>query len=239
MLILHEHWWYLLILHEHWWYLPIISEHWTLVLLGTNWHHFILISVALVPSPTLVSIANSLLALVIFANPLWALVIFANHLGAVVIITNPPWALVIGVVGDQLTSFHTHQCCIGTTPSLYHQHWSSHWRYLLILYWHWWYLLILSEHWWYLPILYEHLSLVLLVTNWHQFILISVALLPLIDWIIKIVQYCKSSMSIGDICLSLVSIGYIYQSSMSIGHWCCWWPTDIISYSSVLHWYHS
>jgi hypothetical protein len=35
-------------LSEHWWYLPIISEHWSLVLLVTNWHHFILISVALV-----------------------------------------------------------------------------------------------------------------------------------------------------------------------------------------------
>ena len=152
LLILYEHWWYLLILYEHWWYLPINSEHLSLVLLVTNWHHFILIRVALVQTPTLVSIANPLLALVIFANPLWALVIFANPIWALVRFTNRQWELIIGVVGDQLTSFHTHQCCIGTTPSLNHQHWPA----LLILYWHCWYLLILYEHWWYLLILYEY-----------------------------------------------------------------------------------
>ena len=178
LLILYGHWWYLLILYEHWWDLPINSEHLSLVLLVTNWHHFILISVAMVQTPTLVSIANPLLALVIFANPLWALVIFANPIWALVRFTNHQWELIIGVVGDQLTSFHTHQCCIGTTPSLNHQHWPAllilywHCWYLLILYEHWWYLLILYEHWWYLPILYEHSSLVVLVTNWHHFILI-------------------------------------------------------------------
>jgi hypothetical protein len=147
------------------WALVILTNHqWALVigvvgdqLTSFHTHHWLHSYHSWSASPTLVSIANPRWALVMFANPQWAFVTFTNH----------QWALVIVVVGAQLTSFNTHQCCIGTTPSVHHQHWSA----LLILYWHWWYLLILYEHWWYLLILSEHWSLVLLVTSWHHFIL--------------------------------------------------------------------